>query len=65
MIIYLLVFSANSEMTGCISTLVHEINIKKIIFGNKEHTTDKKMGVSVLLRLYISNNEVFNTANAL
>ena len=24
------------------------INVKKIAFGNKEHTTDKKMGVSVL-----------------
>ena len=28
------------------------INVKKIAFGNKEHTTDKKMGVLVLLRLY-------------
>ena len=33
-----------------------------IAFGNKEHTTDKKMGVSVLLRLFISSNEVCNTA---
>ena len=30
------------------------INVKKIVFGNKEHTTDKKMGVSVLLRLVSS-----------
>ena len=35
---------------------------QKIAFGNKEHTTDKKMGVSVLLRLFISSNEVCNTA---
>ena len=41
------------------------INIKKIAFGNKEYTTDKKMGVSVLLRLFISSNEVCNTAYAL
>ena len=41
------------------------INVKKIAFGNKEHTTDKKMGVSVLLRLFISSNEVCNTAYAL
>ena len=41
------------------------INIKKIAFGNKEHTTDQKMGVSVLLRLFISSNEVCNTAYAL
>ena len=40
------------------------INVKKIAFGNKEHTTDKKMGVSVLLRLFISSNEVCNTAYA-
>ena len=26
-----------------------KINVKKIAFGNKEDTTDKKMGVSVLL----------------
>ena len=42
-----------------------KINVKKIAFGNKEHTTDKKMGVSVLLRLFISSNEVCNTAYAL
>ena len=36
---------------------VSRINIKKIAFGNKEHTTDQKMGVSVLLRLFISSNE--------
>ena len=41
------------------------INVKKIAFGNKEHTTDKKMGVSVLLRHFISSNEVCNTAYAL
>ena len=41
------------------------INVKKIAFGNKEHTTDKKMGVSVLLRLFISSNEVCNTTYAL
>ena len=38
--------------------LVRLINVKKIAFGNKEHTTDQKMGVSVLLRLFISSNEV-------
>ena len=38
------------------------INVKKIAFGKKEHTTDKKMGVSVLLRLFITSNEVCNTA---
>ena len=42
-----------------------KINVKKIAFGNKEHTADKKMGVSVLLRLFISSNEVCNTAYAL
>ena len=41
------------------------INVKTIAFGNKGHTTDKKMGVSVLLRLFISSNEVCNTAYAL
>ena len=41
------------------------INVKKIAFVNKEHTTDKKMGVLVLLRLFISSNEVRNTAYAL
>ena len=39
-----------------------EINVKKIAFGNKEHTTAQKMGVSVLLRLFLSSNEVCNTA---
>ena len=43
----------------------NEINVKKIAFGNKEHTTDKKMGVSVLSRLFISSNEDCNTAYAL
>ena len=42
-----------------------KINIKKIACGNKEYTTDKKMGASVLLRLFISSNEVCNTAYAL
>ena len=32
-----------------------KINVKKIAFGNKEHTTDQKMGVSVLMRLFISS----------
>ena len=41
-----------------------KINFKKIAFGTKEHTTDQKMGVSVLLRLFISSNEVCNTAYA-
>ena len=31
------------------------INVKKIAFGNKEHTTDKKMGASVFLKLFISS----------
>ena len=42
-----------------------KINVKKIDFGNKEHTTDQKMGVSVLLRLFTSSNEVCNAAYAL
>ena len=33
------------------------INVKKFAFGNKEHTTDQEMGVSVLLRHFISSNE--------
>ena len=41
-----------------------KINVKTIAFGNKEHTTDKKMGVSVLLRLFISSNEVCNTPSS-
>ena len=45
--------------------LITRINVKKIAFGNKEHTTDKKMGVSVLLRLFISSNEVCDTAYVL
>ena len=47
------------------SKVKKKINVKKIAFGNKEHTTDQKMGVSVLLRLFISSNEVCNTAYAL
>ena len=42
-----------------------KINVKKIAFGNKEHTADMKMGISVLLRLFISSNGVCNTAYAL
>ena len=41
------------------------IDIKKIAFGNKEHTKDQQMGVSVLLRLFISSNKVRNTAYTL
>ena len=41
------------------------VNVKKIAFGNKEHTKDQKMGVSVLLRHFISSNEVCNTTYAL
>ena len=36
-----------------------------IAFGNKEYTIDKKVGVSVLLRLFISSSEVCNTAYVL
>ena len=39
------------------------INVKKI--WNKERTADKEMGISVLLRLFISSNEVCNTAYGL
>ena len=35
-----------------------QINVKKIAFGNEEHITDQKMGVSILLRLFISSDEV-------
>ena len=41
--------------------LEQEINDRKIAFGNKEHTTDQKMRVSVLLRLFISSNKVCNS----
>ena len=41
------------------------INVNKIVFGNKEHMTDEKMGVWVLLNLFKSSNEVCNTAYAL
>ena len=47
------------------SLLMIRINVKIIAFGNKEHTTDQKMGVSILLRLFISSNEVCNTAYTL
>ena len=30
--------------------VLQTINVKKIDFGNKEHTANQKMGVSVLLR---------------
>ena len=46
-------------------TALTPANVKMIAFGNKEHTTDSKMGVSVLLRLFISSIEVCNTAYAL
>ena len=49
---------------GLRGRICYKKNVKKIAFGNKEHTTDKKMGVSVLLRLFISSNEVCNTAYA-
>ena len=42
-----------------------KINVKKIAFKNKEHTEDQKMGVSVLLWLFMSSNKVCNTAYAL
>ena len=35
-----------------------------IAFGNKEYISDEKLGVSILLRLFISSNEVCNTAYA-
>ena len=53
---------------ACIQRILrfwYTINVKKIAFGTKEHTTDKKMGVSFFLRLFISSNEVCNTAYAL
>ena len=40
------------------------MNVEKIAFRNKEHITDYKMGVLILLRLFISSNEVCNTAYA-
>ena len=43
----------------------YQKNVKKIAFGKKEHTTDKKMKVSVLLRPFISSNEVCNSTYAL
>ena len=44
---------------------VSQINVKEIAFGNKQRNTDQKMRVSVLLRLFLSSNEVCNTAYAL
>ena len=35
---------------------ISNLNVKKIAFGNNEHNTDKKIEVSVLLRLFISSN---------
>ena len=55
-------------MTLCIQCLLRsaiQINVKKIAFGNKEHTTDKKMEVLVLLRLFISSSKISNNAYAL
>ena len=43
----------------------NKLNVKIIAFGNKEHTTDQKMGVSVLLSLFVNSIEVCNTAYAL
>ena len=53
------------NLTAMSKDEILQINVKKITFENKERTTDKKMGVSVLLRLFISSNEVYNTAYAL
>ena len=61
-IIFIVVCKCPSDI---IIIIFYNINVKKIAFGNKEHTTDKKMGVSVLLRLLKSSNEVCNTAYAL
>ena len=48
------------------TTKLHmKINVKKIALRNKENTTDKKLGVSAPRRLFISSNEVRNTAHAL
>ena len=33
-----------------------QIKVKQIAFGNKEHITERKLGVSVLLRLFISKH---------
>ena len=38
-------------------------NVKKIAFGNKEHTTDKKMGVSVLSLCTESLSVIFTHFN--
>ena len=48
-----------------VSSYHYIINVKKIAFETKEHNADKKMWVSVLLRLLISSNEVCNTDYAL
>ena len=44
---------------------VHNHNKRQKDCPWKEHTTDKKIGVSVLLRHFISSNEVCNFAYAL
>ena len=41
-----------------------QIKVKKIDFGNKKHTTDQKMRVSVLLRLFISSNATLLTPSS-
>ena len=55
------IYCCRNTHSGFVSFLDHTINVKKIAFVNKEHTTDEKMGVSVLLRLFISSNEICNT----
>ena len=49
-------FANSNAKDQTVRTQDVQINVKKIAFGNKEHTTDKKMGVSVLLRLFISSS---------
>ena len=44
---------------------INKMNVKKIGFGNKEHSMNEIIGVSVLLTLFISSNEACNTAYAL
>ena len=58
-------FGLSKEGICCLFICIVYIYVKKIAFGNKEHTTDQKIGVSVLLRLFISSNGVCNTAYAL
>ena len=56
---------SSASLQGLSLVIPYTINVKKIAFGMKEHTADQKIGVSVLLRLFISSNEVCNTAYAL